>query len=488
MTDSAAKLDDTFPPPTLWVKILSGFSQGAEYVKYVAFEIFVLFFYNQVLGLPGTLAGLAIAISLIVDAITDPMVGSYSDSIRSRFGRRHTLMFASVLPVGLFLFLLFAPPSGLGDWALFAWLTGTSICLRVALTFFAAPASAVVAEISPRPEDRVEMGIYRQAVSVAAQFTLVGLAMDVFFAPTPEFANGQENAAAYPPFGAAAALAIIFFMVIATFGTWKHILRFEQNLGPSVRAPFSFGKAIAGWVDAIGGSKNFRAIFLGLLAASTMGSVYRASTLYLGTYLWELEPVQIKYWIWAGQGGMLTAVVAARFIIPHLEPKRLYLTGYWFLFLGYLLPPALTVFGMMPGGPALAPTLYGFNIAAGIGGGFLMICSVVLFAEAADEFFFVRSISRTGMLFGLVTFGNKAASAMGKLLAGVLTDYAGFPSAEEIDQLTPEILNKFVVALVAFMAVIGLIGFAILNTYHLSRERHKEVLDGIRKLTAATKA
>lgn len=92
------------------------------------------------------------------------------------------------------------------------------------------------------------------------------------------------------------------------------------------------------------------------------------------------------------------------------------------------------------------------------------------------------------MLFGLVTFGNKAASGLGKLLAGVLTDYAGFPSAEEIDQLTPEILMKFVFALVAFMAVIGLIGFAILNTYHLSRDRHREVLEGIRKLTAEAKA
>lgn len=488
MADSDKKLDDTFPPPSRGVKIISGFSQAVEYVKYIAFEIFVLFFYNQVLGLPGTLAGLAILISMIVDAITDPMVGSFSDSIRSRFGRRHTLMFGSVLPVGLFFLLLFSPPSGLGDWSLFAWLTGISICLRIALTFFAAPASAVVAEISPRPEDRAEMGIYRQAVSVLAQFTLLALAFDLFFAPTPEFANGQENPDAYPPFGAAAALAIMFFMLISAGGTWKHILRFEQNLGPSVRAPFSFGKAIAGWVDALGGSKNFRAIFFGLLAASTMGSLYRASTLYLGTYLWELEPGEIKYWQYAFLGGMLSAVVAARFIIPHLEPKRLYLTGYWFLFLGYLLPPALTAFGMMPGGAMLAPTLYGFNVAAGIGGGFLMICSLILFAEAADEFFFVRSISRTGMLFGLVTFGNKAASGLGKLLAGVLTDYAGFPSAEEIDQLTPEILMKFVVALVAFMAVIGLIGFAILNTYHLSRQRHKEVLEGIRKLTAEAKA
>ena len=94
----------------------------------------------------------------------------------------------------------------------------------------------------------------------------------------------------------AGAATIMFFMLVTFGGTWKHILRFEQSLGPQIRAPFSFRKAIKGWVDALAGSRNFRAIFFGLLLASTMGSCYRALSLYLGTYLWELEPAEIKIW------------------------------------------------------------------------------------------------------------------------------------------------------------------------------------------------
>ena len=53
-------------------------------LKDAAFGAFVLFYYKQVLGLSGTLTGLAIAISVVWDAISDPIVGAWSDKLRSR--------------------------------------------------------------------------------------------------------------------------------------------------------------------------------------------------------------------------------------------------------------------------------------------------------------------------------------------------------------------------------------------------------------------
>ena len=477
---------DVFHRPSFAVKFINGFSQAVDYVKFISYELFVLFFYSQVLGLPGTLAGLAILLSMIVDAVTDPVVGSWSDSIRSRLGRRHMPMLASVIPVGIFFVMLFSPPAGLGQWGLFAWLTGVSICLRIAFTFFAAPASAMTAEISPYPGDRAEMGIYRQLIGAVVQFTLLAFAFDLFFAASETFPNGQENPAAYPGFGLAGAATIMFFMLVTFGGTWKHILRFEQRLGPAVREPFSFSRAIKGWVDALAGSRNFRAIFFGLLLASTMGSCYRALSLYLGTYLWELQPAEIKVWQQIVLVGMFVMAVGARFIVTRTEPKYVYLTGYCMLLGAYALPPALTVLGVMPaaGSPLLTYALYGFNALAGAGSGLLMICSLILFAEAADEFFYVNAISKTGMLFGLITFGNKAASGTGKLLSGWLTDAVGFPSTDNLDALTPEILFNLALWLSLITVAIGLAGLAMLQTYHLPRARHAEVLEGIRKLSA----
>ena len=50
------------------------------------FSYFVLFVYSSVLGLPAWMAGLALNLVLIADAITDPLVGYFSDRTRSRWG------------------------------------------------------------------------------------------------------------------------------------------------------------------------------------------------------------------------------------------------------------------------------------------------------------------------------------------------------------------------------------------------------------------
>jgi MFS family permease len=53
---------------------------GAVYaVKEAAYIMFVLLFYTQVLGLSGTATGIVLSLSLLWDAVTDPMVGSWSD-------------------------------------------------------------------------------------------------------------------------------------------------------------------------------------------------------------------------------------------------------------------------------------------------------------------------------------------------------------------------------------------------------------------------
>ncbi|MXW73482.1 MAG: hypothetical protein F4002_04690, partial [Chromatiales bacterium] len=103
------------------IKALHGFTGSVGNLVFVVFELFVLFFYQRVVGLDGRLVGLAIFISLVVDALTDPVIGDWSDRLRARFGRRHTMMFGSVLPMGLFFFLQFTPPAGLSQQGLFLW-------------------------------------------------------------------------------------------------------------------------------------------------------------------------------------------------------------------------------------------------------------------------------------------------------------------------------------------------------------------------------
>ena len=85
--------------PSLWTKISYGAGAVAFGVKDNGFSYFLLLFYSQVIGIDARLVGLALTISLFVDAFMDPIVGYWSDNLRSRWGRRHPFMYAAALPI-----------------------------------------------------------------------------------------------------------------------------------------------------------------------------------------------------------------------------------------------------------------------------------------------------------------------------------------------------------------------------------------------------
>ena len=112
-------------------KVFYGSGAAAEAAIHITFNTFNFLFYNNVLGLSGTLTGLAITIALVFDAISDPVVGSISDRWRSKLGRRHPFLYLSAVPMGVCFIALYAPPLFLGDMGLFLWFTAFTIGLRI---------------------------------------------------------------------------------------------------------------------------------------------------------------------------------------------------------------------------------------------------------------------------------------------------------------------------------------------------------------------
>jgi Na+/melibiose symporter-like transporter len=85
-------------------------SGGGAYGVLRNAHYFVLIDYSQVLGLDPGLAGLAVGIGLVFDAITDPLIGYLSDSTRSKLGRRHPWLYGSILPLAASFYFLWHPP------------------------------------------------------------------------------------------------------------------------------------------------------------------------------------------------------------------------------------------------------------------------------------------------------------------------------------------------------------------------------------------
>ena len=92
-------------------KLAYGLGSAAYGIKDNGFAYFLLLFYGTVVGLEPALAGTALLIALLVDAVSDPVVGYWSDNTRSRLGRRHPFMYASAIPVALCYFCYGSPRS-----------------------------------------------------------------------------------------------------------------------------------------------------------------------------------------------------------------------------------------------------------------------------------------------------------------------------------------------------------------------------------------
>jgi len=68
---------------------------------------YLLIFLTNVVGLKGYLASLIIFIGFLWDAVTDPIVGHFSDKIKSAFGKRRKLMLVAIIPLALSFFGVF---------------------------------------------------------------------------------------------------------------------------------------------------------------------------------------------------------------------------------------------------------------------------------------------------------------------------------------------------------------------------------------------
>ena len=149
------------PEPSLATRLYYGAGSVAYGVKDNGFSVFLLFYYNQVLGLPERWVGLGIFIALVVDAFSDPVVGYVSDNWRSRWGRRHPFMYFAALPAGLSFYFLFNPPAGLSDGGLFAYFVTLAIIVRTFITLYEIPSTSLVAELSDDYDTRTSMLSFR---------------------------------------------------------------------------------------------------------------------------------------------------------------------------------------------------------------------------------------------------------------------------------------------------------------------------------------
>ena len=187
----------------------------AEAVTSVALGQFLLFYLTAVVGLSGSLAGTALALTLVVDAFVDPLVGYISDNTRSRWGRRHPYMIAAAIPMALSLGLLFSIPKIESASGLFAYVFSVLLLLRFSYSVFVLPYIALGAELARDYTDRSVLQVYRNFFNICGNLLTVVLGLGIFMSGS----NGLLTRSAYIPFGWTCAAVMLATALLSVFGT-----------------------------------------------------------------------------------------------------------------------------------------------------------------------------------------------------------------------------------------------------------------------------
>ncbi len=465
-------------PVTVRVKLTYGMGQLVESSSSTLYGTFLFFFYTALLGLPGSLVGLATAISLVIDAVADPLLGSWSDATRSRWGRRIPFMAIGAPLVALGLGLVFGPPSGLATPALFAWLLGMSLLMRFAVSVFNVPFIALGAEMSEDYAERSSVVAYRTIFSIVGPLAALVLGYGVFLAGK----NGLAHAEGYAPLGWSIAALIFIGGVVSVLGSH----RFAAGLPTEAPESIAMHQRFLGEVVEIFKNPSFRVLFSVSVLFWVAQGVASALTQHLNLYVWRISSSQIllitlAYFVGLIFGLPLTPSLAKRF-----EKRNLVMAGLVFLCLAQGGLTGLRALGLFTlSGSAVVLPLAINNFFAGIGVTFAGISIASMMADAADEHDFLFRRRREGLYFAGLGFAGKAATGVGALVAGIGLDAIGFPAGVAQKGLTVHLSTQTVngVALIAGPLVAAVAGLAtiLLIFYRIDRRRHDLILVELRR-------
>lgn len=474
---------DASPKPeltSLRTKIFYGLGSIAYGVKDNGFQTILLLFYNQVIHLPGQLVGLAIAIAFVFDAMIDPIIGQFSDNLRTRWGRRHPLMYAAALPVAVSYLLLWNPPHW-SQSALFFYLLFVAIVVRTFISFYEIPSSALVPEFSEDYDQRTSFISFRVFFAWYGGMTMFALAFVVFLVPDATHKIGQLNEAGYSRYGLTAAVVMFIAILISAAGTHKFIPQFRK---PPARR-LSVGQYFREIASTLA-NRPFLILMCAAFFSNLATGLVFALDIYLKTYFWELSNVQIFV---LALSTFLSVAIAFAIALPISRRfgKRNGAILFFSIGLAILaIPIVLRLIGFFPpnGAPSLVPLLFVFTIFAGaltIGASVLVISMI---ADVVEDSELKTGRRSEGLFFAGSSLIQKAVTGLGVFASGIVLWLAGFPSHAVPGHVDPEIVRRFALIYVPAVVVLYAISLAIVSFFPITREAHNENLRRLAEETA----
>lgn len=474
----------------LHTKFFYGIGQLAEAMTKNSFNLFILFFYTQLLGIPGYYTGAALCIALVFDAFTDLLVGVVSDQWHSKWGRRHPFMLISAIPLAISFYLLFSPPELLkhSNLGLAVWLTVFAIMTRFWTSVFQVPYLSLGAELSKNSQERTKIVSFRFAFSNIGVIIVLIIGFQFFFIPTKDIVNGQMNPEAYSPFAFCLGLLIIISTLLSVFGTRKEIPSLlkinsveKHNRSTAEEFKHNFSK-----ITVALNNNSFRALLYSLIISYILVGIVNNINIFMLTFFWELNNTEISIVSSVIFIGILSGTFITPILHSHFDKKHtvIYSNICWITFL--ILPTCLRLIGWFPENhsPEIFWILSLFRVLEGLSLVQAAVSFSSMIADVTDEHALATGKREEGIFFGASSFASKCSDGAGTLAAGLLLDIIHFPTGNEIEaaNISADVLFRLGLCYGPVMIIFTTASLWFCNQYDLTSEKHLLILAKLEKL------
>jgi GPH family glycoside/pentoside/hexuronide:cation symporter len=442
---------------------------GAEAAVTIGFNTWNFLFYNHVLGLSGKLCGLAITLSLVLDAIVDPVIGFVSDRWHSKLGRRHPFLYAAAVPLALSFYCIYTPPASLHDWSLFAWLTLFTVLFRQSLSLYQVPHLALGAELSTDYRERSIVMSYNTI------FAVVGGAGTYFYGWTWFKSHGGTSVRdGYSGLAAGIGVFSMLVILLSAVGTRDQVARLVQ--APKDGRRFSLRELLTeSW--ACFSNRNYVWLLAGLLFISAALGTRETLNSYLSLFYWELPEDKIRVFGLVSPPAFVIAFILTARLHTWFDKRATIIGSVWLLVLAVSLPILLRMAGMFPvnHSPGLLPTLMLF-VFLGYGGIAVLTISVLsALADVADEYELATGQRQEGVFFAARTFFAKMSGGLGTILAGIAIDVIAFPQGAKPGQVAGDVLFQLGLVDGPIASIPALFSIYCYSRYRITKQRHAEI-------------
>lgn len=429
-------------------------------------QIFYAIFLTDVVGLSPTLASFAALMGIIWDAVNDPLVGTLSDRVRTRWGRRRPFLLIFAIPFGAAFVLLWWAPPWQSQIALMVHVTIAYMLADMLQTLVIVPFLSLTPELTEDYDERTSITTYRMLFNLIASLAAAAGAPEIVASFDTPQRGYLMMGLIFGGLGALPFLAIFF----VTRERKEHL----SAPRPSIRASLK-----AAWQN-----RPFRiATAVNLLNWVTFDLVAL------------MLPFFLRYWVDGGEqyhqmrlpliGAALTTESAVFFVLLTTAiaalPLWAYLARRWGKRNAYIAGMSfwaivqLLIISILPGQRSFILLLSFF---AGISVSTAHVLPNALFPDVLEWDELRTGQRRDGMYYGLLNLMRKLTSAVAIFLALQVLGLFGYQAPPEnatVFQQAPHTLLAIRILTGPGGALLLLGAIATAFFYPVSRERHTRI-------------